>query len=122
MFPQAFLRRLVYKEYFRDEPPPPDEHALLPQIEGFGSFRPAYFADPHSPLAAALPDNPALLNDTPYTVGSDGQVRAEFSLPAKLSLQQKRRRKGKGKAARPEGLEAPSVPHFTPPSLPDNDK
>ena len=42
-----YLRTLIYGEYFRKEEVNPVEDKKLIAIEGFGSYRPAQFADPH---------------------------------------------------------------------------
>jgi hypothetical protein len=99
-----YLRTLVYGDYFRptETAPPPDTTLLA--IEGFGPYRPAQFADPNSPVFPApytllgdgggggdggASSRPKALAGTPFTVAR-GTVWANFRLPPKLTLADRR--------------------------------
>ena len=146
---QAYFRRLLYEKYFRpnEAATPPDERELLKQIEGFGAFRPAQvcaqrarhalvlrltrvfplqFADPVSAVnqriaasgqsvAEALPAGAAQLHL------KHGEVYAEFVVPDKLTLEQRRQIAAKQAVAATSG--DPSLTAAAPkrgtPALPD---
>jgi hypothetical protein len=89
----AYLRRLVYEEYFRPDERPPTPDASLIAIEGFGAYRPAQFADPNHPLfvegQAGEGEEAKQLPGTPFTA-AQGTVWADFVVPRRLTLEEKR--------------------------------
>jgi hypothetical protein len=96
------LRALVYENYFRKEEEPGGNtprvaisaRELASEIEGFGPFRPAIFADP---LAVTARAENALLPNVVYE--AHGTVWAKFNTPAPLNeaaLRRADRRKGEG--------------------------
>lgn len=87
----AYLRTLCYGEFFRpnERSPPPD--APLIAIEGFGSYRPAQFADPHHAAFQWFePGEKRALPSTPFRI-EQGTVWADFRLPASRSVLEARR-------------------------------
>jgi hypothetical protein len=106
----AYLRTLIYGDYFRREerPPPPD--TTLIAIEGFGAYRPAQFADTHNPLfPEAVPVHPSgdasvpvPLPGTPF-YAAQGTVWAQFQLPPRKSLEERRAAVRRAALAAPVG-------------------
>lgn len=96
-----YLRTLIYGEYFRPEEDKREQERKEEQqhmeIEGFGPYRPAQFADPASPLfitpgqAAEEAAQRLATVPSPFTV-RDGTVWADFVLPAKPTVPQLRAR------------------------------
>ena len=123
----AYLKVMLYGDFFRPEeaPPPPDSDALA--IEGFGPYRPAQFADTHHPrfqwhLPSSGAEGSSLTDDgsrvpvpgTPFSL-QHGAVWAEFVMPPRPTLEQRRawereRTLYGGPRTPPAALPAPAAP------------
>jgi hypothetical protein len=88
------LKYILFGEHFRENEPSSPPDILQVAIAGFGPFRPAQFADPHSPGFQQVLDvenNVANFSVTPPFYLREGTVWSTFTEPPKMSLSDRRK-------------------------------